>query len=214
MKTDYSYEKIIKDVSRLENLIETCCDDVKEYKFTPASFSYSSHIADEKLIGIDETLLAEVENLIKYDKKYLSALKMTVYHEIGHDKIYGKSKDHDFNEAVAELYAINKGTLEDYIIEIATISELEKDKLSSFNQTLGESRNAIDYLLKHDGADKWTDPEFISKASIYGFTKNALNKVDLPYTELVYRVLQERENIDSLKGKNNLFIDKGMITSK
>ncbi|MCL4397046.1 M2 family metallopeptidase [Candidatus Parvarchaeota archaeon] len=214
MKNDFDYRKDIEDIHRLENIIGTCCDDVKEYKFVPLSFSCNLQIYDEKMIGIDQKLFSEVEKLSEYDKKYLSALKMTVYHEIGHTKTYEKDQEYAFNEAAAELYAISKGSIDDYIIEIAVISDIEEKELSEFNQTMKEPKNVVDYLLKHDSVDKWTDREFTSKFYRYGFAKNALDKVNLSYQEIFDRVLKERENIDSLKRDNNLFIDKDMISRK
>ncbi|MEM0143226.1 MAG: hypothetical protein QXL94_04665 [Candidatus Parvarchaeum sp.] len=214
MKINGKDGQIIKDVSGLEKLIDTCCDGTEKYKFVAASSSCIINITGEKLIYVDEDLLKEVKSLVKYDKKYMSALKMTVYHEIGHDKIYGKEKNKDFEEALAELYAINEGDIEDYIIEIAVISRIEGDKLSSFNGYFNENKNVIDYLLKHDYADKWMDPGFISKVGVYGFAKNALKNVNLSYNELADKVLEERNKIDRLKSENNLFIDKDMITRK
>ncbi|MCW1294401.1 MAG: hypothetical protein QXP07_00980, partial [Candidatus Parvarchaeum sp.] len=152
--------------------------------------------------------------LSKYDKKYLSALKMTVYHEIGHSKSYKKGREPALSEAIAELYAISKGSLDDYIIEVAVISNIIGDELSEFNQTIKEPKDVVDYLLKHDSADKWKDKEFASKFYEYDFAKNALDKVNLPYNEIFDRVIKERESIDSLKRKNNLFIDKDMISRK
>lgn len=214
MKNDYDYRKAFEDIHKLENIIGTCCEDVKDYKFVPLSLSCNLNSYDEKLIGIDQKLLLEVEKLSTYDKKYLSALKMTVYHEIGHTKTYKKEQGYSFKEAIAELYAISKGSIDDYIIEIAVLSNIVGDQLSEFNQTVKEPKYVVDYLLKHDSADKWSDKEFASKFYEYEFAKNALDKIKLTYEEIVNRVLKERENIDSLKRKNNLFIDKDMISRK
>ncbi|MGC8533253.1 MAG: hypothetical protein ACP5MV_01315 [Candidatus Parvarchaeum sp.] len=214
MKNGYEYKKALEDIHKLENIIGTCCEDAKDYKFVPLSLSCNLNSYDEKLIGIDQKLLSEVEKLSKYDKKYLSALKMTVYHEIGHTKTYKKDQEYSFNEAIAELYALSKGSIDDYIIEIAVMSNIMGNELSEFNQTLREPKDVVDYLLKHDSADRWEDKEFASKFHEYEFAKNALDKIKLTYEEIVDRVLKERENIDSLKRKNNLFIDKDMISRK
>lgn len=214
MKNDYDSGKGTEDVSKLEKIIGECCKDVNEYKFIRASFSYYKNVDEEHLIGIDEKLLSEVENLSKYDKRYLSTLEMTVYHEIGHAKTYGKNQEYAFDEAIAELYAIDKGSIEDYIIEVAAISDIVGDALSKFNQTLKEPKEIVDCLLKHDGADKWKDKEFASKCYGYEFAKNALDTIQLTYEEIFDRVLKEREDIDKLKRKNNLFIHKDMISRK
>ncbi len=214
MKNNYDFAKITEDIHKLENIIGMCCEDAKGYKFVPGSFSYNMHIGNENVIGIDEKLLSEVETLSKYNKKYLSALKMTVYHEIGHSKSYKKDREHTLNEAIAELYAISKGSIDDYIIEIAVLSNIVGDEISEFNQTLKEPREVVDYLLKHDSADKWKDPEFASKFYGYEFVKNAIDKITLTYNEIFDRIIKERESIDSLKRKNNLFIDKDMISRK
>ena len=211
MKNDYGSKESIEGLHRLEGIIEKCCKDTKGYEFVPDSYSYYRNINGKNVIGIDKSLLSETEELIKYDKKYLSAIKMTVYHEIGHslfDGFYNKD-DYKIREEIAELYAINKGSIDDYIIEVAVISDLTKDKLNSeFNQTLKEPRSQVDYLLKHDGADKWENRRlsFYIPEPLEEMVKDAFNKIKLPYKEIFERILIEKENIDSLKRKNNLFI--------
>ena len=44
--------------------------------------------------------------------------------------------------------------------------------------------------------------------------KDAFDKINLSYKEMFERALMEREGIDSLKRKNNLFMDKDMISRK
>lgn len=217
MKNNRSSEKAAENTNKLENIIESFGENIEGYKFVLDSYSYYMNIDDEKVIGIDENMLSEVKNLIKYDKKYLSAIKMTVYHEIGHSLFDRFSHEHAAKEAIAELYAINRGSIDDYIIEIAVISNLTKDKLNSgFNQTLKEPKDIVEYLLKHDNADKWENRRFAFYVyeSTEKVIKDALDKIKLPYTEIFERVLMERENINSLKRKNNLFIDKDMISRK
>ncbi len=219
MKNDYGSKESIEGLHRLEDIIEKCCKDTKGYEFVPDSYSYYRNINGKNVIGIDKSLLSETEDLIKYDKKYLSAIKMTVYHEIGHslfDGFYNKD-DYKIKEEIAELYAINKGSIDDYIIEVAVISNLTKDKLNSeFNQTLKEPRSQVEYLLKHDGADKWENRRlsFYIPEPLEEMVKDAFNKIKLPYKEIFERILIEKENVDSLKRKNNLFIDRYMISRK
>lgn len=193
MENNCGSEKAIKDLHNLEEILRNCCDDINGYEFIPEAFSYNTNISGKKIIGIDKNLLSEVENLSKYDKKYLSALKMTVYHEIGHTKTYEKGQGYAFNEAIAELYAISKGSIEDYIIEISVISNIAENELSEFNQNREDPKDVIEYLLKHDSADKWSDREFASKFYKYKFARDALNKIKLSYREIFDRILKERE---------------------
>ena len=112
--------------SRLDSLVQSCCDDVGEYMFVPTSYSSSLYFGDKKVITIDERVISNVELLSKYDRKYLSALKMTVYHEVGHFKNPLEGQPRDVKEIAAELYAMDKCSLEDYITELAVISDTVK----------------------------------------------------------------------------------------
>jgi hypothetical protein len=190
------------EVSELEKLIRSCCDGVEEYKFVPLSFSSLLSVSDEKIISIEKELISDVKELSRYDKNYMSALKMTVYHEIGHDKNRIKEKHYHLKEAVAELYAIDKGSIADYVIEIAVETGIIGNKLAGLNSKTYEKINIIEDVLKHDGADRWLDPGFISEVSEYKCAKNALKKINLPYANLVNEISMETEKIETLKNKN------------
>ena len=212
-------KKDTESTHRLEEIIESFCGKMEGYKFVlDSSTPYYRKEDDENLIGIDKNFFSEVENLIKYDKKYLSALKMTVYHEIGHSLFDGFYDRHarEAKEAVASLYEINRGSIEDYIIEIAVLSNTLSDEIYRVKQTLKEPKDEVEYLLKRDYADKWERKLFLFYT--YGPTekmiKDAFDKINLSYKEMFERALMEREGIDSLKRKNNLFIDKDMISRK
>lgn len=157
-------KKETESTHRLEEIIESFCGKTEGYKFVlDSSTPYYRKEDDENLIGIDKNFFSEVENLIKYDKKYLSALKMTVHHEIGHSRFDGFYDRHarEAKEAVASLYEINGGSIEDYIIEIAVLSNTLSDEIYRVKQTLKEPKDEVEYLLKRDYADKWERKLFL-----------------------------------------------------
>ena len=208
----------IENTHKLEDIIESFCGKLDGYKFVFDSFSYYRKDGDEHIIGIDKNFFSEVENLTKYDKKYLSALRMTIYHELGHslfNRFYRRDQI-EAKEAIASLYAIKRGSIENYIIEVAVLSNVLPDEIYRYNKSLKEPKEAIEYLLKRDYADSWENKRFIFyiEGPIEKVVKDAFDKIKLPYKELFERILLERENIDNLKRKNNLFIDKDMISRK
>ena len=186
MQNNY-FESVKKEISELEEMLKECGIDIEEYSFVPLSFSFAP---DNKtnLIGIDKNLVETVKTLIKHDKKYLSALKMTAYHEIGHKKL-GK------DESLAEIYAINNNTLQDYIIEIAVISKIEYVNMSALNNTIN-IEDTIDYLLKHDRVDEWKNPSFIRKLNKFGFDENTVKKIKVGYYEIYSGILKETYTIN------------------
>jgi len=208
----------IESTHKLEDIIESFCGKLDGYKFVVDSFSYYRKDGDEHIIGIDKNFFSEVENLTKYDKKYFSALRMTIYHELGHslfNRFYRRDQI-EAKEAIASLYAIKRGSIEDYIIEVAVLSNVLPDEIYRYNKSLKEPKEVIEYLLKRDYADSWENKRFIFyiEGPIEKVVKDAFDKIKLPYKELFERILLERENIDNLKRKNNLFIDKDMISRK
>ena len=200
MRIQKGAEKIMNDFSRLDSLIKSCGDDFSEYKFISSpDGSYSQYFGDDKLIAIDERIISSVEFLSKYDRKYLSALKMIVYHEVGHFKNPMPGQPYNIKEIAAELYAIDKCNFEEYITELAVISDNEKDEVSGYK--LNPVSASVEYLLRHDSVDKWKDKDFISMLSRYNLPVTALEKYCIQYSELKNRIIEESRKIADIKSR-------------
>lgn len=192
--------------SKLEKLLKTACkpEDLAGYIVIPASLSaliYTGKGKDNiKLIGIDEKLINEVEYLIKRDKSYISALKMTIYHEIGHDLIKIDKEHENLREAAAEIYALGKGSMEEYIKELAVIANIRKEEMNWMYAGKASIEDSVDYMLGHDSADKWKSEEFLSELlPFYRDAKRNADKITLSYEKFVKRTVEEAYAVERLK---------------
>lgn len=193
-------KKIENQFSKLESLIKKSCDDdLSEYEFIPSTDSSSQYFGGNKLINIDEKIISDVEFLSKYDRKYLSALKMTIYHEVGHFKNPLPEQPSNIKEVAAELYAIDKCDLEEYITELAVISDNKKGEVSGYK--LNPVSATVEYLLRHDSVEKWKDKEFLSLLSQYNLPIAALEKYNIQYNELKTRIINESKKIADIKSR-------------